>query len=118
MGAMFKFIAGTVSASQLDEQIKQLQRGFATPVHDAPGAEFGKRLKEAVRQRLQGIRRGGSFASVSASADDDSFARKLADAAKQLVASHPRTVKQAREQAERNRARYHKPQRRKPPRSD
>src|SRR5260370_8211063 len=109
MGAMFKFIAGTVSASQLDEQIKQLQRGFATPVHDAPGAEFGKRLKEAVRQRLQGIRRGGSFASVSASADDDSFARKLADAAKQLVASHPRTVKQSPAQPAPTKAPYHNP---------
>ncbi|SRR6266576_1004519 len=118
MPAMFKVIAGTMSASQLEEQIKQLQRGFATPVRDAPGAEAGQRLKEAVRQRVQGIRRGGSFASLRASSDDGSLGRKLADATKRLVASHPRSVKQAREQAERNKARYHKPQRRKPTRSD
>jgi hypothetical protein len=80
----FRLVAGVTSASELDELVEQLKRGLATPVQTSPESEFGEKLKEAVRRRVQN-RRGYGF-KAGASQDQESFGSKLADAAKRRAA--------------------------------
>ena len=83
----------------------------------APGRSEspGQRLKAAVKRKLP-----SRFTATTApprAEESESFAEKLTAATKRLIASRM-SPRQAREHAEREKARYRKPQRRKPSKSD
>jgi hypothetical protein len=96
-----------MNASDLQKRVDQFKRDSETPVQGAE-ADFRQKLKEATQRRLapyQGI-------EANREATDESFGKKVGDAVKRRTAQRAGTVKQHNEQAERERARYRKPERR------
>jgi hypothetical protein len=101
-----------ISAADLTEQVQQLQRNLSKAPPSGNGG-FGQRLKEAVRRRLGAY--GHIQANTSAAAADESFGAKLSRAVQaRLLAAHATTVKQHRDQAEKNKSRYRRVTRCKP----
>jgi hypothetical protein len=78
----FKFLAGITNPADLDRMVEQFKRGMETPVQSAPGAEFGERLKEACKRRVNAMQ---PSRVASASQDSDSFGSKLTEACKRRV---------------------------------
>jgi hypothetical protein len=100
-----------MTASDLQQWVEQIKRGLDKPVQGPP-EDSGDKLKDAVKRRLHPA--GGIFGSVRASANDNSFAERLRKAVKQ----HPKSKERAQKAAEKEHARYPKPHRRQPTRSD
>ena len=98
-----------IAVGDLQDRVAELQRNFAKEP-PTRSASYGDRLKVAVKRRLA-ARHGRAGVIANASPDEDSFAQKLTAATKRIVASR-KTQKQHREQAEQEKARYHKPVRR------
>jgi len=105
---MFKFIAHINSTTELERQVDEFRRGLETPVQTAE-PDFGELLKEATKQRAAAFRRNRNV-----SAQDESFAEKLKQATKERAAKSPDHQKNSKERANKDRARYLKPQQRKP----
>ena len=111
IAVMFKFTSPIMSAADLQEQVEQLKRGLGKPVQGPPD-DFGQRLKEATRRRVAPFR--GNRIQAHVKAEDETFADKL----RKAVQLHPKSKEQAGKNADKDRARYHKPQQRKPTKSD
>jgi hypothetical protein len=100
------------SASQLLERVEQMRRDSLTPVQGAE-PDYGARLKDATKRRLFGCRANQVTANASAN-DGESFGEQL----KRAMQKHQNSQQRHRENAEAEKARYHKPQRRPHTKSD
>jgi hypothetical protein len=76
MRIMLNFNRETNNASDLDERVKQLKRGFETPVQGPPD-DFGKKLKEATKRRVSGF---GPITATTAAIGEETFEDKLREA--------------------------------------
>jgi hypothetical protein len=105
---MFKFVGGTMTAADLEEHVAEMRAASLKPIQGAE-PDFGQRLKAATQRRL------GKRITANASADGgEDYGQKL----KQAVQRHPKSKEQTQKSAEKQRSRYHPPQRRKATKSD
>ena len=106
--------AAVITATELGHRVKQLQTDLAKAPPPAAAETFGEKLKLAVQRRV-GNRARVSIRATASASDGNDFARKLSEATKRLAEKRQNRVK---ENAAKERARYHKPVRRPPSRSD
>jgi len=109
IAVMFKFPSPLMSAEDLESRLAAIRAASLTPIQGAE-PDFGQKLKDAVKRRL------APYSAIQAhvSAENESFGDKL----RKAVQLHPKSKEQARKNADKDRARYHKPQQRKPTKSD
>jgi hypothetical protein len=106
---MFSFTSPLMNAADLESRLRELRAASLKPIQGAE-PDFGQKLKDAVKRRL------APYSAIQAhvAAEDETFADKL----RKAVQRHPKSRGQARKNADKDRARYHKPQQRKPTKSD
>jgi len=115
---MFKFCGlMTNDAADLQKRVEQFKRDSEKPVQ-GPVEDFGDLLKKATQERRSGYHgiaatsRPAATSPSFVSAEDESFGERLRKAVERQAAQRSDSVQQTKERAERERARYRKPERR------
>jgi hypothetical protein len=108
MLAQFRFespMSATMTATDLQERVEQVQRDLDKDPPQAPES-FGKKLSEAVKQRVNNRRLPAGIVAQAATSSDESFTEKVTKAVKEQTARRPDSRKATEDRAEQERSRY------------